>query len=151
MSPLVSAQLPTGTSSLPPLGGRLFIAYRIAWFVLVALAVVAAAYALLEPDTHPLVLGLRLTKSIVLIAVSAILFRRRRTDAVAAMLGLSFLLWTASSSVDFASTGLAWPILLDRCRFLLFAFALLLFPDCHWAPRWTSSPRTRPAPCPRTR
>jgi hypothetical protein len=133
----VSAQLPTDTSSLPPLGGRLFIAYRIAWFALVALAVVAAAYALLEPATHPLVHGLRRTKSIVLIAVSAILFRRRRTDAVAAMLGLSFLLWTASSSVDFASTGLAWPILLDRCRFLLFAFALLLFPDGHWAPRWT--------------
>jgi len=131
----VSAQLPTDTSSLPPLGGRLFAAYRIAWLALFALAIVAAGYALLEPDTHPLILGLRLTKSIVLIAVSAILFRRRRTDAVAAMLGLSFLLWTASSSVDFASTGLAWPILLDRCRFLLFAFALLLFPDGHWSPR----------------
>jgi len=133
----VSAQLPTDTSSLPPLGGRLFAAYRVAWFAFFALAIVAAGYALLEPDTHPLILGLRLTKSIVLIAVSAILFRRRRTDAVAAMLGLSFLLWTASSSVDFASTGLVWPVLLDRCRFLLFAFALLLFPDGHWSPPWT--------------
>ena len=84
-----------------------------------------------------MILGLRLTKSIVLISVSTILFRRRRTDAVAAMLGLSFLLWTSSSSVDFGGTGIIWPILLDRCRFLFFAFALLLFPDGQWTPRWT--------------
>jgi hypothetical protein len=129
--------LPAASPSLPPLGGRLFAAYRFAWYLLFALAIILAGYTLFEPGTHPFILGLRLTKSIVLIAVSAILFRRRRTDAVAAMLGLSFLLWTASSSVDFASTGAAWPILLDRCRFLLFAFALLLFPNGDWLPRWT--------------
>jgi hypothetical protein len=129
--------LPAASSGLPPLGGRPLAAYRIIWWALFALAVVAAGYSLFEPGSNALILGLRLTKSIILIAVSAILFRRRRTDAVAAMLGLSFLLWTASSSVDFAGTGFAWPILLDRCRFLLFALALLLFPDGQWAPRWT--------------
>ena len=129
--------LPAASDGLPPLGGRLFAAYRIAWWALLALAVTAAGYALFEPGTHPLILGLRLTKSVVLITVSAILFRRRRADLVAAMLGLSFLLWTSSSSVDFTGTGMAWSILLDRCRFLLFAFALLLFPDGQWAPRWT--------------
>ncbi|MCF2515436.1 hypothetical protein LVY65_10225 [Sphingomonas sp. G124] len=136
-SVLATLFLPVASNGLPPLGGRLFAAYRIAWWALFALAVLAASYALFEPGTHALILGLRLTKSIVLIAVSSILFRRRRTDPVAAMLGLSFLLWTASSSVDFAGTASAWPILLDRCRFLLFAFALLLFPDGQWAPRWT--------------
>ena len=134
---MAALYLPAASDSLPPLGGRLFAAYRIAWWILLAVAIMAAGYALFEPGTHPLILGLRLTKSIVLIAVSSILFRRRRTDPVAAMLGLSFLLWTASSSVDFAGAASAWPILLDRCRFLLFAFALLLFPDGQWAPRWT--------------
>jgi hypothetical protein len=136
-SVLATLFLPAASDSLPPLGGRLFAAYRIAWWALFVLAVMAAGYALFEPGTHALILGLRLTKAIVLIAVSSILFRRRRTDPVAAMLGLSFLLWTASSSVDFAGTAYAWPILLDRCRFFLFAFALLLFPDGQWAPRWT--------------
>jgi hypothetical protein len=137
MTTLMAAPFLPAAPSLPPLGGRLFATYRFAWYLLFALAIILAGYALFEPDTHPFILGLRLTKSIVLIAVSAILFRRRRTDAVAAMLGLSFLLWTASSSVDFANTGAAWPILLDRCRFLLFATALLLFPDGDWLPRWT--------------
>jgi hypothetical protein len=136
-SVLAALFLPAASSGLPPLGGRLLAAYRVIWWTLFALAVVAAGYSLFEPGSHPLILGLRLTKSIILIAVSSILFRRRRTDAVAAMLGLSFLLWTASSSFDFAGTGLVWPILLDRCRFLLFALALLLFPDGDWSPRWT--------------
>lgn len=134
---MTSATNLTGISSLPPLGGRLFAAYRIAWFAFFALAIAAAAYALSVPTSHPMILGLRLAKSIVLIAVSAILFRRRRTDPVAAMLGLSFLLWTTSSSFDFAGMDQVWPNLIDRCRFLLFAFALLLFPDGHWFPRWT--------------
>lgn len=134
---MTSATPLTGISSLPPLGGRLFAAYRIAWFAFFALAIAAAAYALSVPTSHPMILGLRLAKSIVLIAVSAILFRRRRTDPVAAMLGLSFLLWTTSSSFDFAGMDQVWPNLIDRCRFLLFAFALLLFPDGHWFPRWT--------------
>lgn len=134
---MAASILPVASDSLPPLGGRLVVAYGIAWWALFALAVVAGGYSLFEPNSHPLILILRLTKSVVLITVSAILFRRRRTDPVAAMLGLSFLLWTASSSVDFAGAGLAWPILLDRCRFLLFAYALLFFPDGQWTPRWT--------------
>ena len=73
-----------------------------------------------------------------LVAVSIILIRRRRHDPVAAMLSLSFLLWTISSSVDFASaSSMTWIALLDRGRFLLFALALLLFPDGQWFPRWT--------------
>lgn len=130
--------LPAASHSLPPLGGRLFAAYRVAWWALFTMALAAAGFSLFDPTTHPLILALRLTKSAVLIAVSAILFRRRRGDAVAAMLGLSFLLWAISSSFDFAgSAGAAWPVLIDRCRFLLFALALLLFPDGDWLPRWT--------------
>lgn len=129
---------PAPSDSLPPIGGRLFTFYRIAWWTLFALAFAAVGLALFDPDVHPLILTLRLVKSLVLMSVSAILFRRRKEDPVAAMLGLSFLLWTISSSVDFAgSDGAIWPLLLDRCRFLLFAFALLLFPDGHWQPRWT--------------
>jgi hypothetical protein len=82
------------------------------------------------------ILALRLAKSAVLIAVSAILFRRRSRDPIAAMLSLAFLLWTISSSIDFA-TASAWQTFLDRLRFLLFAIALLLFPDGDWRPRWT--------------
>ena len=130
-------QLPAGTPSLPPLGGRLFVAYRISWWALLALALTAAGLSWFDPATPTVIWVLRFVKSAVLVAVSAILFRRRATDAVAAMLALSFLLWTASSSVDFARDGATWPALLDRCRFLLFALALLLFPDGEWFPRWT--------------
>jgi hypothetical protein len=139
MSFMTSVTPLTGASSLPPLGGRLFFAYRVAWFASFALAIAAAGYALSVPGSHPMILGLRLAKSIVLIAVSAILFRRRRTDPVAAMLGLSFLLWTTSSSFDFVGMDQFWPVLIDRFRFLFFAFALLLFPGGHWFPRWTSA------------
>jgi hypothetical protein len=128
--------LPIGSSSLPPLGGRLFLAYRLIWWALLALAVAVAARSWFEAATPLAIWSLRLVKSAVLIAVSAVLFRRRGRDPVAAMLALCFLLWTVSSSVDFAgATGL--PALLDRCRFLLFALALLIFPDGEWFPRWT--------------
>jgi hypothetical protein len=138
MSPLVPAQLPTGTNSLPPLGGRLFVAYRFIWWALLSFAASAAIYALLDPGSHPLILTLRLAKSAVLIAVAGILFRRRQRDAVAATLGLSFLLWTVSSSVNFiGSSDASWIVLLDRLRFLPFALALLLFPHGEWRPRVT--------------
>jgi hypothetical protein len=52
------------------------------------------------------------------------------------LLAISFLLWTITSSVDFQSATLL-PQLLDRLRFLLFALALLLFPDGRWNPSWT--------------
>lgn len=70
------------------------------------------------------IIALRTAKAVVLVAVAAILFRRRRNDPVAAMLASSFLLWTISSSVDFASAS-ALPVMLDRTRFLFFALALI--------------------------
>lgn len=138
MSPLVPVQLPTGTPSLPPLGGRLFTAYRLTWWLLLVAAVGAVAWSWMEPTASPEILGLRLLKSVVLVAVATILFRRRCRDSVAAMLSLSFLLWTISSSFDFAAASV-WPALVDRCRFLLFALALLLFPNGEWRPGWTRS------------
>lgn len=84
----------------------------------------------------PLVLGLRLVKSAILIGVASVLFWRRQRDPVAAILTLAFLCWTVTSSVDFTS-GAILPMLLDRLRFLLFALALLLFPDGKWRSGWT--------------
>jgi hypothetical protein len=112
--------------------------FRAIWWTLLLAALIAVIAAAVEGSTPPLVLGLRLAKSVVLIAVAAILFRRRPRDPVAALLGFSFLLWTISSSVDFVLPASAtWPVLLDRLRFLPFALALLLFPDGEWRPRWT--------------
>ena len=86
----------------------------------------------------PLVLGLRLTKGAVLLAVSWILLRRRKDDPVAALLSLALLLWTITSSFDLATGNLpAIVIMADRLRFLLFALALLLFPGGRWSPGWT--------------
>lgn len=135
MSPLVPVQLPTGTTSLPPLGGRLFTAYRLTWWLLLVVASAAATWPWIQPTTPPEILGLRLVKSAVVIAVAAILFRRRCRDPVAAMLSLAFLLWTVSSSIDFAAASI-WAAVIDRCRFLLFALALLLFPAGEWQPGW---------------
>jgi len=124
--------------SLPPLVGRLLSAYHLACAILLAAALGVLALTFFQPDMHAAIWGLRLVKSVVLVTVSAILFRRRRRDPVAAMLSISFLLWTISSSVDFAgSADLVWPSLLDRARFLFFALALLLFPDGQWLPNWT--------------
>jgi len=94
--------------------------------------------SLIQPITHPAILVLRLLKGAVVITVCGILLRRRRGDPVAAMLSLAFLTWTITSSFDFASTNLL-PMLLDRVRFLLFALALLQFPDGNWHPNWTRS------------
>ena len=132
------ASLPAGAHSLPPLGGRLFVAYRLSWFVLLALALAAVALSWFDPAMTGAILALRLTKSAVLVAVSTILFRRRRRDPVAGMLALAFLLWTASSSIDISSSAIL-PAVLDRFRFLLFATALLLFPDGRWRAKWTAA------------
>lgn len=135
MSPLVPVQLPAGMSSLPPLGGRLLAAYRLAWWPLLFAALAVVGWSWIEPAASPEILVLRLAKSAVLIAVAAILFRRRSRDPVAAMLSLAFLLWTISSSIDFAAASI-WADVVDRCRFLLFALALLLFPNGDWRPGW---------------
>jgi hypothetical protein len=121
---------------LPLLKGRLLWAYRIAWVSLVLATLAVLALALFDPAVLPLVLGLRLLKSAIVGAVATALFWRRQRDPVAAILSLAFLCWTITSSFDFTSSA-ALPLLLDRLRFLLFAFALLLFPDGKWRPRWT--------------
>jgi hypothetical protein len=136
MSPPVPVSLPAGTTSLPPLGGRLFAVYRFAWWALATIALAALAWSWVDPHAAIGIALVRTAKAIVLIAVSGILYRRRRTDPVAAMLALAFLLWTASSSVDFVGSSVL-PALTDRFRFLFFALALLLFPDGDWRPGWT--------------
>ncbi|HXG81765.1 MAG TPA: hypothetical protein VNJ05_08185, partial [Sphingomicrobium sp.] len=128
-------QLPAGTTSLPPLGGRLLAAYRLAWWSLVAAAVVTLAASWFDQASSG-IWPLRTIKAVVLIAVSTILYRRRRTDPVAAMLAIAFLLWTISSSVDFLAASVM-PAIADRLRFLFFALALLLFPDGDLRSRWT--------------
>lgn len=121
---------------LPQLRGRPLWAYRALWLLSTLATLVALASTLSAGDMQPLVLGIRLVKSAILVAVATILFWKRPRDPVAAILALAFLCWTITSSVDFTSAQL-WPMLLDRLRFLLFAFALLLFPDGKWRPRWT--------------
>ncbi|MCH8614506.1 hypothetical protein LZ016_00075 [Sphingomonas sp. SM33] len=101
-----------------------------------AFTLAALAYALPGGAMDPLVLGIRLVKSAILIAVASVLIWRRQRDPVAGILALAFLCWTVTSSVDFTS-GQVLPMLLDRLRFLLFALALVLFPDGKWNPRWT--------------
>ena len=123
--------------SLPPLGGGLLAIYLIAWCALAATAVGLSLWSALDPVAAVPILALRLTKAAILISVSAILLKRRRTDPVAALLALAFLLWTITSSFDFTRSAMSLPILLDRIRFLLFAGALLLFPNADWRPRWT--------------
>lgn len=125
------ASLPAGMTSLPPLGGGLFAVYRLGWWSMLVAALAAVAWSWVEPTTSPEILVLRLAKSAVLVAVATILFRRRGRDPVAAMLSLAFLLWTISSSIDVADAPI-WAAVVDRCRFLLFALALLLFPDGEW-------------------
>ncbi|HET7817086.1 MAG TPA: hypothetical protein VFK58_05860 [Sphingomicrobium sp.] len=131
-----SAAIAATQRGLPPLRGRLLTAYRLAWGLLAAAALAVVALALLQANMPPLILALRLAKSAVVVSVALILFCRRQRDPVAAILALALLCWTVTSSFDFTSNALV-PTLLDRLRFLLFALALLLFPDGRWRPRWT--------------
>jgi hypothetical protein len=112
------------------------LAYRLLWVLSAVFTLAALAYALPGGEMDPLVLGLRLIKSAILIAVASVLFWRRQRDPVGAILALALLCWTVTSSVDFTS-GEVLPMLLDRLRFLLFVLALLLFPDGQWRPRST--------------
>lgn len=121
---------------VPPVAGRWLFGYRLAWWVFAAAALVAVILSWSGPGATIGLSLIRSAKAIVLVVVATILFRRRRTDPVAAMLALSFLLWTISSSVDFVTIS-AVPAVLDRLRFLFFALALLLFPDGRWQPSWT--------------
>ncbi len=123
--------------SLPPLSGGLLAAYVIAWVWLGATVAGLISVSVLQPSEPAGILVLRTVKAAVLVGVAAILLRRRRRDPVAALLSLAFLLWAITSSFDFTGSTASLPILLDRLRFLLFAVALLLFPDAQWRPCWT--------------
>lgn len=131
------AKVPEMSRALPPLSGGVLAAYATLWALLTAVALGLLALSFLEPDGSFAILALRACKAAVLLAVSAILLRRRRHDPVAAILSLAFLLWVITSSFDFTGAAGSLPILLDRLRFLLFAVALLLFPNADWRPRWT--------------
>src|SRR6476661_4325337 len=121
---------------LASLSTRWVLAYHVIWWLLALGAAGLLGASLIQPITHPAILLLRLLKSAVVISVCGILLRRRRDNPVAALLSLALLTWTITSSFDFASTNLL-PMLLDRVRFLLFALALLQFPDGNWRPGWT--------------
>jgi hypothetical protein len=125
----------TSQASLPQLSGRLAWFYRIAWCALAIGAVVASSELLVQAEPNAAIVSLRLVKSTVLICVATILLYRRQRDPVAALLALAFLTWTITSSFDFL-TGATPAQLLDRCRFLLFTLALLLFPDGRMQPGW---------------
>ena len=135
---MTQAVIATRPRGLPQLRGRLLWAYRIAWVLFALAALATVALALFDGTMQPVVLGLRLVKSAIVGAVAFVLFWRRERDPVAAILSLAFLCWTITSSFDFTSAELV-PMLLDRLRFLLFALALLLFPNGGWEPGWTRS------------
>jgi len=123
---------------LPPLGGKLLVAYRCVWSMLALGALIALGSLYLEPAMDWGFVALRLAKGAVLLTVSWILLRRRQDDGVAALLSLALLIWTITSSFDLATGDLPTAVLLaDRLRFLLFALALLLFPAGVWSPGWT--------------
>ena len=130
---MTSAAAKATQASLPQLSGRLLWSYRILWCALALGALLALGPVFFQPASYPAVLGLRLVKSAVLICVATILLYRRQRDPVAALLALAFLTWTITSSFDFG-TNAEFAQLLDRFRFLLFALALLLFPDGLWRP-----------------
>ena len=126
----------TAEAHLPALTGGWVSAYRLLSALLALASLGLMVTAFIASDAHPAILALRGLKLIVVISVCAILLKRRASDPVAALLCLAFLTWSITSSVDFDSTNIA-PLLLDRLRFLLFALALLLFPDGSFRPPWT--------------
>src|SRR3954468_15621210 len=133
---MIPAAVASIETSLPQLSGRLVWSYRIVWCTLAIGALLASGLFFFQPAPQPAVLGLRLVKSAVLVCVATILLYRRQRDPVAALLALAFLAWTITRSFDFG-TNAQMAQLLDRLRFLLFALALLLFPDAQWGPGWT--------------
>ena len=114
---------------LPKLGGRWLLAYRLAW----ALAALAALAAVAADQVHALAPA-RLLHAALLIVAATLLFRRRPTDPVAAMLSCAFLLWAITRSMD----GGVVVALLDKLRFALFVTGMLLFPTGRFDPRWTA-------------
>jgi hypothetical protein len=133
---MIAAGIAVAQRSLPSLEGRLLWAYRISWCALAAAGIAAAVLAVAAGVAPGAVLAARLVKTFVVGAAAVLLLLRRPRDPVAAILALAFLCWIVTSSFDFTSSAML-PALLDRLRFLLFALALLLFPDGRWVPSWT--------------
>jgi hypothetical protein len=119
---------------LPRLTGRGLAAYRALWAIALLAAIGAAAAGQLHAFSPTRVLA-----TATLLAASAILFRRRSGDSIAAMLSLAFLLWTITASSAWAGmSAAAIPLaMLDRLRFLIFVSAMMLFPAGRFDPRWT--------------
>lgn len=119
---------------LPTLSGRWLLAYRLLWAAMLLAAIAAGLVAQIEA-----VAPTKLLHAIVLIAVAAMLRRRRPTDPLAAMLSFAFLLWAATTYAS-ASAMMGGGIVvatLDRLRFLLFVTAMMLFPSGRFDPAWT--------------
>lgn len=118
---------------LPRLSGPALLGYRILWLVLLAAALIAAAAGQLAAWS-----ATGLIETAALLGASAVLFRRRSGDAVAAMIAVAFLLWVVTASSAWAGMDAA-PLLamLDRVRFLLFVTAMMLFPSGRFDPAWT--------------
>lgn len=122
--------LPDG---LPPLSGPGLTLYRALWVLLLPVALVAAAMDQLVAWSPS-----RIVESVALLGTSAILFRRRGGDMIAAMIALAFLLWVTAASTAWAGMDAAVLLaVLDRVRFLLFVTAMLLFPTGRFDPGWT--------------
>ena len=120
-------------NGLPKLSGPALTIYRVIWILLLPAALAAALAEQLSAWSPT-----RIVETIALLGTSAILFRRRGTDAIAAMLALAFLLWVVTASSGWAGMNAA-PLLavLDRIRFLLFVTAMMLFPTGRFDPGWT--------------
>ena len=123
---------------VPALGGFALAVYRIAWFTTLPAALAVQAVASVRGQGGAFIVGLGLVQNMVLVAVAALLFRRRPRDPVAAMLSLAFLIWTITGAADGPGALPPWFAALDRLRFLLLVAALLLFPAGRFEPRWTA-------------
>ena len=119
----------------------LLLAYRLLWAAMVPAVLAAHILAASQPSATLARSAMAAGQSLVLIAAAALLVRRRPRDMVAALLSLAFLVWALSGLGEGSAQGPAQPWLaaLDRLRFLLFAAALLLFPDGRLEPRWTKA------------
>jgi hypothetical protein len=118
---------------LPRLSGAALIAYRISWLALLPVAIVAALADQLAAWSPT-----RMLETVALLGASAVLFRRRGVDAIAAMIALAFLLWVVTASTAWAGMDAAVLLaVLDRVRFLLFVTAMMLFPTGRFDPAWT--------------
>lgn len=126
-------------AGLPRLAGRALLLYRIVWLGTLVAAILVQASAAIQSGGDDALVALGAAQGAVLVAVAAMLFRRRPEDPVAAMLSLAFLIWAITGAADAESASGAWLGALDRLRFLLLVAAVLLFPTGRFEPRWTAT------------